>query len=71
MCDFRGTLSVTMFVQHGERVKKVRLHSWPCVEFEECEELLAQFFLANSHLGGRRQCQAHWVVEERIDIPKV
>ena len=71
MDNLTGTLSLKMHVSpEGSRDKMVQLHSWPCVERDACEELLAGFFMCNPRLD-RRMCHAQWVVSDWVEIPGV
>ena len=70
MNALRGNLIVQLYISlDGRREKRVQLRSWPYVTHDECEGLLAEFFANNMSLD-RRQCFAHWTVNEQIQIPR-
>ena len=71
MDNLTGTLSIKMHLSpEGSRDKMVQLHSWHGVQRDDCEGLLSGFFFCNPRLD-RRQCHAHWVVNEWIQIPGI
>jgi hypothetical protein len=60
-------MRLSLYINSGNRGKAVRLSTWHHVERDECEEILKGFFESNSHIEHlKRECVAHWRLEDRV-----